>query len=123
MIKTISRVGATLLFIFAGILLLFSVIYSPGHVYRCLLSAILGSEAGSKNVHTIKASPTPYQFETGSVADEGNVRALFEDVFKTNDLDTFLQTSGTYSFIVMQGDRLLYEHYFNGYQRESPLKS
>ena len=35
------------------------------------------------------------------------------------DLDTFLKTNSTTSFIVIKDDTILYEKYFNGYQRDS----
>jgi CubicO group peptidase (beta-lactamase class C family) len=35
------------------------------------------------------------------------------------DLDTFLKNNSTTSFIVIKDDTILYENYFNGYQRDS----
>src|SRR5690606_10336622 len=39
------------------------------------------------------------------------------------DLDAFLENNGTQAFIVIQDDTVLYEHYFNGAQRDSIVTS
>lgn len=41
------------------------------------------------------------------------------DELKGVALDELLQSTGTHAFIVIQDDKLLYENYFNGYQRDS----
>ncbi len=37
----------------------------------------------------------------------------------TNSLDNFLKMKGTTAFIIIKNSKILYEKYFNGYQRES----
>ncbi len=41
------------------------------------------------------------------------------DTFKRVALDELLRSTGTHAFIVIQDGKLLYEDYFNGYQRDS----
>ena len=40
-----------------------------------------------------------------------------------DDLESFLRSTETTAFIVVKRDRLLYEHYFNGYQHGSTQTS
>ena len=40
-----------------------------------------------------------------------------------DDLESFFSSTETTAFIVVQRDRLLYEHYFNGYDRDSTQTS
>jgi CubicO group peptidase (beta-lactamase class C family) len=42
-----------------------------------------------------------------------------DDTLKHVALDELLRSTGTHAFIVLRDDKLLYEDYFNGYQRDS----
>lgn len=66
-------------------------------------------------------SDTPFDFTQN--LDEERVRALFAQETAVDDLDTFLEQTGTQAFIVIQDDNLLYENYFNGASRESIVTS
>jgi CubicO group peptidase (beta-lactamase class C family) len=69
----------------------------------------------------LQPAPTPYYFE--DAPDEERVAALFESILEVDDFETFLEESDTLAFLVIQDDRLLYEHYFNGAQRDSLMTS
>jgi len=120
-IKYTVGIVAVIFFASLGISLFFCIIYPPDYVYRCLLSGVLGIEYDQ--IHLIKASPIPYQFSSGTSAEEIELRERFEEVFFTDNLEAYLQSNKTAAFIVVQNDRLLYERYFNGYQRDSLLPS
>ncbi len=71
---------------------------------------------------SVKASPEPVQFST--VNKELVTEALNE--LKVDDkipFRDFLQYSDTRSFVIIHGDELIYEEYFNGGSRESAQTS
>lgn len=59
--------------------------------------------------------PLPKLFETIEYEADGQVR--------TADFEEFLASSDTISFIVIKDDEILYEGYFNGYERDSIVTS
>ncbi len=52
-----------------------------------------------------------------------NIAYHYKGKPQTEKLDTLLETTGTSAFIVIKGDAILYENYFNGYQRDSIVTS
>ncbi len=74
----------------------------------------------------LKPSATPISFRKEQ--SEEKVTSLFNrlEYFpgkQVRDLDTFLRKTETTSFIVIKDDRVLYEKYFNGYDRDSVVTS
>jgi len=74
----------------------------------------------------LKASPHPFHFQR-TPADE-KVAALLEAMEyapgkRVGNLDQFLTRSATTSFLVIKDNSLIYEHYFNGYQKDSIVTS
>lgn len=74
--------------------------------------------------HTINHSPSIFTFN------HSNVGLPIKDItYQVNgkpqieNLDTLLEKTGTTAFLVIKGDTILYEKYFNGYQRDSILTS
>jgi CubicO group peptidase (beta-lactamase class C family) len=66
----------------------------------------------------IDASADPSVYEEGS----GYPSGIASDVALPNgydDLESFLRSTETTAFIVVKNDRLIYEHYFNGYDHDS----
>jgi len=51
------------------------------------------------------------------------VREAFQSVLGTQDLETFLAENHTQALIVIEDDQVLYESYFNGWERDSMLTS
>ena len=49
----------------------------------------------------------------------GTVSYTFEEESHAKGFETLLEETGTTGFIVIQNDEILYEKYFNGYQRDS----
>jgi CubicO group peptidase (beta-lactamase class C family) len=69
-------------------------------------------------------NPIPFQSSADPTAEVAKVKNWFEqDPLINNDLETFLNENGTQAFIVIQNDRILYENYFNGAQRDSIVTS
>ena len=69
----------------------------------------------------LHASPQPFRFS--EAPDEARVSAIFESILDVEDFDAFLETADTQAFIVIRDDEILYEHYFNGTQRDSMATS
>lgn len=55
--------------------------------------------------------------------DEAGVQQVFNTMLVGYELDSFLESTGTQAFLVLHGDRLLYEKYFNGSSRETIVTS
>jgi CubicO group peptidase (beta-lactamase class C family) len=70
--------------------------------------------------HTIDQAPVAYNFAPGS---RNLVPQTVEykdgDTVKRAALSDLLRSTGTHAFIVIRDNQLLYENYFNGYQRDS----
>lgn len=77
----------------------------------------------------IKNAPPLFNFKQGLNEDLVNslfVKAGYRSGNKEmpiENLDMFLKNNGTTSFIVIKDDNILYEKYFNGYQRDSVCTS
>lgn len=70
----------------------------------------------------IDASTHPYIYEKGP----GYPSGLPDDVALptgNDDLESFLRATETTAFVVVAGDRLIYEQYFNGYDHDSTQTS
>ncbi len=97
----------------------------PGYLYRYFVWGTRSSLSKSDDwklfpYHTIENAPPAYHFNPGSA---GLVPTTVEyrdgDVLKRVALDELLRSNDTHAFIVIRDDQLLYENYFNGYQRDS----
>jgi CubicO group peptidase (beta-lactamase class C family) len=74
----------------------------------------------------LEASHHPFHFQR--VPEDEKVGALLAPMEyapgkRVGNLEQFLTRSGTTSFLVIKDDTLIYEHYFNGYQRDSIVTS
>jgi CubicO group peptidase (beta-lactamase class C family) len=105
---------------------------SPDYATRCIVS--LWNPTGVKDYskftsREIRNSSPVFNFKNG--IDQVLVQSLFVKAGYSSggkqvpiaDLDTFLARNGTTSFIVIKDDTILYEKYFNGYQRDSVCTS
>ena len=71
---------------------------------------------------TVAAGPTPFRFRHlagGGVPPTGTVQVLEDGRPVERGLEQFLAASDTTAFLIVRGDRLLYEAYFNGYGHDS----
>ncbi|MDC8004683.1 serine hydrolase [Aureisphaera galaxeae] len=102
------------------ILLAQSCFYSPRYIYR----VIAWQDSDYDDYKKFKSAPispseAPYHFTKGTLTQEQQTQQSFEKSETIKDLDSFLETNNTYSFLVIRKDTLLYEKYFNGATRES----
>ena len=100
-----------------------ALVYSPVYVGRVLAwgESDQGDYLNNFPLSSLTASPTPFSFEVSP--DEERVRSVFESVLGVSDFDAFLADSETQAFIVIQDDKILYEGYFNGAERDSMVTS
>ena len=70
----------------------------------------------------LTASPLPFQFAV-DISKEALVQETFQTGAGMEDLDGFLERTGTWSFMVIQNDAILHERYFKGYQHDSMVTS
>ena len=97
----------------------------PGYLYRYIFWGIRG--LGHKDLdyqlfpyHEIGNAPPAFHFTPGSAESiPTTVEYRDGDTVKRVALDDLLRSTGTHAFIVTRDDQLLYENYFNGYQRDS----
>lgn len=67
------------------------------------------------------ASSSPFQFQPS--IDTQLVQTVFENDARIDDLDQFLEESGTQGFIVIQDNAILYEKYYNGADQQTTVTS
>jgi CubicO group peptidase (beta-lactamase class C family) len=71
--------------------------------------------ANAASAFNFKSDPSPELFQTITYTSGGESRQA--------TLDEFLESTNTTSFIVIKDDTILYEGYFNGYERDSIVTS
>jgi hypothetical protein len=77
-------------------------------------------DPGRFPARVIEAGPAPYTYRTGPGYPEG----IPADVLPGQpDLAAFLETTETTAFLVIRGDELIYERYFNGSAHEATQTS
>lgn len=109
---------AVLVILRFGLALLFQ---PPEYVYRAVFwgdSDITDYEKFP--TRAIQNSPPVFQFaENLSSQLFTTVEVKSGSVTRTADFNGFLEETGTTAFIVIQDDAIIYEQYFNGFQRDS----
>lgn len=97
--------------------------YSPEYMVRALFMD-LGDTDDYLTLPSreLTASPNPFQFGVDT-SKEKLIQETFQTGAKIKDLDAFLEGTGTWAFLVIQNDRVLYERYFNEHQRDSLVTS
>lgn len=100
-----------------------SIVHSPLYVWRVLShgTSEVSDYLDYFPLSRLTASAAPFTFLPAP--DDERVRAVFGSAFGTDDLDALLSDAGTQAFLVIQGDRIIYERYFNGAQRDTMLTS
>lgn len=100
-----------------------ALVYSPLYVWRVLTSIQSEYEdyLYTFPLRTLTASSDPFVFT--DAPDEDRVRSVFEAALGIEDFDGFLADAHTQALVVIKDDRVLYEGYFNGTQRDTMLTS
>jgi CubicO group peptidase (beta-lactamase class C family) len=97
-------------------------VYPPEYVFRALTWGLESVDDYLKlPSRTLNASENIFYFDQDLQV--ARVRSQFEADPEIDDLDAFLTNTGTQAFLIIQGDRILYEKYFNGMQRDSIVTS
>jgi CubicO group peptidase (beta-lactamase class C family) len=97
--------------------------YSPAYIYREVFMN-LGSPYDYRILpqRLLTASSNPFMF-AADTSQEALVQERFQNNTKINNLDVFLEDTGTQAFLVIKDDTVIYERYFMGYQRDSIVTS
>lgn len=109
--------------LFLTVMAFLSLRYSPEYMVRELFM-----DLGDTDDYLIMpsrqltASSNPFQFKVDT-SKERVVQEAFQTNTKIEDLDAFLKNTGTWAFLVVQDDTILYERYFNEHQRDSLVTS
>ncbi|HSG18596.1 MAG TPA: serine hydrolase [Anaerolineae bacterium] len=128
--NVLRKSGKVLLWLIAGLLglillglLILALVYPPEYIYRVLAwqESDYGDYMNNFPQRGLKAASEPFIFEMA--ADEERVGRVFETNLNVDDFDAFLEEGGAQAFIVIQDDKILYEKYFNGAQRDTLLTS
>ena len=125
MLKILAGVLAVILFAITAFMIALCLILSPTHVARCLFWMDADIKDYEKFAYReIENAPPVFQFGK-NLSD--SLSATFSDIPYTSEgkeqrigsLDEFLESTDSTAFIVIQDDEILYEKYFNGYERDS----
>jgi CubicO group peptidase (beta-lactamase class C family) len=97
---------------------------NPRYLYRYVFWGIPSTLSKSDDwklfpYHTIETAPPAFHFIPQSADLPATVEYYDGDTRKSVALDELLQSSGTHAFIVLRDGKLVYENYFNGYERDS----
>lgn len=113
---------ATLFGLAVGVLCFSFAVYPAEYVVRVLK----WGDADVQDYQRFAAyqlQPGPGNFRFVTAPDENRVEALFETESGIADLESFLADNATQAFLVIQGDRILYEKYLGGARRDSVVTS
>ena len=70
--------------------------------------------------HEVQTAAPAFHFAAGDASAMPTSVQYYEgETLKQVDLADLLPSTGTHAFIVIRNDKILYENYFNGYQRDS----
>ena len=100
-----------------------ALVYSPEYVGRVLRSgqSEVGDYLDGFPLSPLSASKEPFVFT--EALEEERVSSAFQEILGVSDFDAFLADAETQAFIVIKDDTVLYEHYFNGAERDSMMTS
>ena len=100
------------------LLVILFIIFSPQLLYRRLRWNIANIKHFKKFPHKIIKNISP-AFCFGRNIKEGLVVSLLKHRHDIKNLDEFFKVTDTTAFVVISDDTVIYEKYFNGYNRES----
>lgn len=123
--KNIKFVLLGSLALIAGFLVINLWLFSPTYMFRIFQYG--ESDVNDMNVFPkrfIEKSSIPYAYsENLLMLDQKPVTYHFNKKSETKPLGQFLKDTKTSAFLVIKNDQLIYEHYGNGYNRESVMTS
>jgi CubicO group peptidase (beta-lactamase class C family) len=122
-LKIILWSALTMVMLFLADMAFLSLRYSPEYMVREMFMD-LGDTDDYLTLPSreLSASPNPFQFGVDT-SKETLIKETFQSNAQIKDLDAFLEDTGTWAFLVIQNDTVLYERYFKGHQRDSLVTS
>jgi CubicO group peptidase (beta-lactamase class C family) len=128
--KTSKRILKIILWGALSVLVLFvakaaflSLRYSTGYMVREYFMDLGNADDYlTLPAHELTASPDPFRFAV-DISRETQVQETFQSNPAIKDLDAFLEDTGTWAFMVIQDDTIIYKRYFQGYQHDSAVTS
>ncbi|UCD98609.1 MAG: serine hydrolase [Chloroflexota bacterium] len=123
----IFRLIAWFIGITLGLLALFILIsllvYPSEYVYRALAWRETDYTDFMEHFPMRKLFAASEKFYFRESLEEDRVSGIFEQLSGTTDFESLLEAENTQAFIVIQDDKILYEKYLNGTQRDTLLTS
>jgi CubicO group peptidase (beta-lactamase class C family) len=119
--KILLWIGLTFVGLIALVLLVSAIIYPMDYFVRLRWLDADVYDFLKFPERRLEASSSTFYFD--EELDEDRIRDLFETNPEIEELDTFLEETGTQAFIVIQDDNILYEKYFNEAERDSIVTS
>ena len=122
-LKIVLWGALVLVVLFAAQIAFLSLRYSPEYMVRELFMDLGNADDYlTLPARGLTASPDPFRFAVDT-SKETLVQETFRSGAEVKDLDAFLESTGTWAFMVIQNDTILYERYFKGYQHDSVVTS
>lgn len=110
----------------AGLLLLLfavsAILYSPEYIYRAVAngeSKITDYKIFPERVIVKSGNPYSYAYDINPAYDGLDLSYRAKGGTETGKLDALAEQNGTTSLIIIKGDKVVYEKYFNGYDKDS----
>jgi CubicO group peptidase (beta-lactamase class C family) len=120
--RVLVRIVAALIAGAAAALAVACLVYPPVYVYRAV--AWGSSDVGDMYrfpARPLRASPAAKPIETAG--DGGAVRQAYAAAHGGASLERMLEDTGTFSFLVLRDGKAVYERYFHGTTRDTPVTS
>lgn len=122
-LKVIGWVIGILIGIVILVLLIAVIVYPYEYVRRVISWRETDYSDYMNNFPARELTSPLTKFYFNEAYDEERVAGQFEALLQIDDFDSFLESENTQAFIVIQGDDILYEKYFNQTQRDTLLTS
>lgn len=98
------------------------ILFSPEYIYRC----VINQEGKTtdylffpERVIAKSATPYHYQYDIDSTFNDLDIQYTVKGKLQNMSLDALAESNDTTSLIVVHNDAVVYEKYFNGYDKDS----
>lgn len=121
-LKTLLIILCSIAGAFIVLMVVSMFLYSPQYVYRCIVngeSKITDYQIFPERVIAKSDEPYAYAYDIDDAFCGRQISYQSDGELITRNLEELLKQNGTTSFIVIQNDQVIFEQYFNGYDRES----
>ena len=119
-LKSITKISGIILIVIIIFFVYLMVTYGPKYAYRYTFWTPPGNSDFQKfPTRKILNSDKPFQFEKKT--DEAYIESLFNYKFRilgVTNFEEYIKKTKTTALIIIENDTIIYEKYFNGFQRE-----